>query len=82
MSGGQGSGAAPSVTPITAGRDPGINRAVNFSVMPKTVWNFRKEEVWTYPDVRVGLRDMWLRKRHMLMNAAFPAILVDHSVAN
>ena len=68
----KGSGAAPKVTDYGWEVIKEINRAVNFSVMPKTDLElFGKEEVWTYPDVAGDCEDYVLLKRHMLIERGF-----------
>lgn len=70
----KGSGAAPKVTDHGWDVIREINRAVNFSVMPKTDLElFGKEEVWTYPDVAGDCEDYVLLKRHMLVERGFSA---------
>lgn len=70
----KGSGAAPKVTDYGWDVIREINRAVNFSVMPKTDLElFGKEEVWTYPDIAGDCEDYVLLKRHMLMERGFSA---------
>lgn len=69
-----GSGAAPKVTDHGWDVIREINRAVNFSVMPRTDLElFGKEEVWTYPDVAGDCEDYVLLKRHMLIERGFSA---------
>jgi predicted transglutaminase-like cysteine proteinase len=66
--------AAPKVTDYGWDVIKEINRAVNFSVMPKTDLElFGKEEVWTYPDIAGDCEDYVLLKRHMLMERGFSA---------
>jgi predicted transglutaminase-like cysteine proteinase len=70
----EGSGAAPKVTDYGWDVIKEINRAVNFSVMPKTDLElFGKEEVWTYPEIAGDCEDYVLLKRHMLMERGFSA---------
>lgn len=70
----KGSGAAPKVTDYGWDVIREINRAVNFSVMPKTDLElFGKEEVWTYPQIAGDCEDYVLLKRHMLMERGFSA---------
>jgi predicted transglutaminase-like cysteine proteinase len=70
----EGSGAAPKVTDYGWDVIREINRAVNFSVMPKTDLElFGKEEVWTYPEIAGDCEDYVLLKRHMLMERGFSA---------
>ena len=68
----KGSGAAPKVTDYGWDVIEEINRAVNFSVMPKTDLElFGKEEVWTYPEIAGDCEDYVLLKRHMLIERGF-----------
>ena len=68
----KGSGAAPKVTDYGWDVIREINRAVNFSVTPKTDLEiFGKEEVWAYPNVSGDCEDYVLLKRHMLMEKGF-----------
>ncbi|KGF70309.1 transglutaminase [Hoeflea sp. BAL378] len=68
----KGSGAAPKVTDYGWDVIREINRAVNFSVMPKTDLElFGKEEVWAYPDIAGDCEDYVLLKRHMLIERGF-----------
>ena len=68
----KGSGAAPKVTDYGWDVIREINRAVNFSVMPKTDLElFGKEEVWAYPTIAGDCEDYVLLKRHMLINRGF-----------
>ncbi|WP_425497528.1 transglutaminase-like cysteine peptidase [Hoeflea ulvae] len=70
----KGSYAAPKVTDYGWDVVNEINRAVNFSVMPKTDLEvFGKEEVWAYPDVAGDCEDYVLLKRHMLIERGFSA---------
>ena len=70
----KGSTAAPKVTDYGWEVVNEINRAVNFSVMPKTDFElFGKEEVWAYPDVAGDCEDYVLLKRHMLIERGFSA---------
>jgi predicted transglutaminase-like cysteine proteinase len=70
----EGSGAAPKVTDYGWDVIKEINRAVNFSVMPKTDLElFGKEEVWAYPEIAGDCEDYVLLKRHMLMERGFSA---------
>ncbi|WP_412050852.1 transglutaminase-like cysteine peptidase [Hoeflea sp. Naph1] len=70
----KGSGAAPKVTDYGWEVVEEINRAVNFSVMPKTDLElFGKEEVWAYPDIAGDCEDYVLLKRYMLMERGFSA---------
>ncbi|OCW55936.1 transglutaminase [Hoeflea olei] len=68
----KGSGAAPKVTDYGWDVIREINRAVNFSVMPKTDMElYGKEEVWAYPDVAGDCEDYVLLKRRMLIERGF-----------
>lgn len=68
----KGSGVAPKVTDYGWDVVREINRAVNFSVMPKTDLElFGKEEVWTYPEIAGDCEDYVLLKRHMLIERGF-----------
>ena len=68
----KGSGAAPKVTDYGWDVIREINRAVNFSVTPKTDLDiFGKEEVWAYPNVSGDCEDYVLLKRHMLIERGF-----------
>ena len=68
----KGAGAAPKVTDYGWDVIREINRAVNFSVTPKTDLEiFGKEEVWAYPNVSGDCEDYVLLKRHMLIERGF-----------